>query len=53
MNTLVNVGMGTERIDAFRSDKLPLQTVMKIARDRKHRTSGGMRLVYTVDVFVI
>ena len=36
-NTLINVGMGTERIDEFLSDKFPDRTVLRIDRDSTRR----------------
>ena len=37
VNTLVNVGMGTERIDEFLSDKFPQHSVLRIDRDSTRR----------------
>ena len=36
-NTLINVGMGTERIDEFLSDKFPDHKVLRIDRDSTRR----------------
>ena len=36
-NTLINVGMGTERIDEFLSDQFPDHTVLRIDRDSTRR----------------